>query len=84
VHVRQFREGKELFDETVEYVDSTTELEAYKHAVREARRLDMTDDKIIEYLKVSWLGEEQVQRLAKNAGVKVTGKTSRGRRARIT
>jgi hypothetical protein len=84
VHVRQFREGKDLFDETVEYVDRPTELEAYKHAVREARRLGMTDEEIVEYLKVSWLGEEEVQRLAKNVGVKVTGKTSRGRRARIT
>jgi hypothetical protein len=44
----------------------------------------MTDEEIVECSKVSWLGEEEVQRLAKNVGVKVAGKTSLGRRARIT
>jgi len=84
VHVRQFREGKELFDESIEYVDRPTEIEAYKHAAAEARRLGMTDDEIVEYLKVTWLGEEEVSRLAKNVNVKVGKKPSRGRRARIS
>lgn len=84
VHVRQFKEGKELFDESVEYVDRPTEVEAYRHAVKEARKLGMTDDEIVEYLKVTWLDEEEVRRLAKNVGVKVDKKPSRGRRARIS
>lgn len=84
VHVRQFREGKELFDESVEYVDRPTELEAYKHTVKEARMLGMTDDEVLEYLKVTWLTEEEVQSLAKNIGVNATGETKKGRRARIS
>lgn len=83
VHVRQFREGKELFDESVEYVDRPTEVEAYRHAVKEARKLGMKDEEIVEYLKVTWLTEEEVRRLAKNVGVNVAKKPSQGRRARI-
>src|SRR5207253_1245332 len=35
-HVKQFHEGRELFDEAYEYVDRPTEIEAYAVAVREA------------------------------------------------
>jgi len=70
VHVRQFREGKALFDETYEYVDRPTELEAYKHTVKEARRLGMSDDEIFDYLKVTWLNDQEVRRLAENLKVK--------------
>jgi hypothetical protein len=70
VHVKQFREGKALFDETFEYHDRPTELEAYRHAVTEARRLGMSDEKIFEYLKVDWMSEEEVRKLARNIGVK--------------
>jgi hypothetical protein len=83
VHVRQFREGRDLFDESVEYVDRPTELEAYRHAVKEARKLGMKDDEIVEYLKVTWLSEEEVRRLAKNVGVSVGKKPGQGRRARV-
>ena len=69
VHVRQFREGRQLFDESYEYADRPTELEAYRHALKEARRLGMSDDEIFEYLKVTWLDEDQVGRLARNIGV---------------
>ena len=74
VHVRQFREGKQLFDESYEYADRPTELEAYGHALKEARRLGMSDDEIFEYLKVTWLDEDEVERLARNIGVDPTRK----------
>ena len=74
VHVRQFREGRELFDESYEYPDRPTELEAYKHALKEARRLSMSDDEILEYLKVTWLSDDEVQHLAKNIGIHPTPK----------
>ena len=83
VHVRQFREGKELFDETYDYSDRPTELEAYRIAVKEARRLGMTYDEIFEYLKVTWLDEGEVRRLAKNVGVTAPQKQVRGRDARV-
>ncbi len=69
VHVRQFKEGKPLFDETYEYVKRPTELEAYEHSLGEARRLGMTDKDIFEYLKVDWLTENEVRQLAENIGV---------------
>jgi len=69
VHVRQFREGKSLFNETYEYHERPTELEAHEYAVKEARRLGMSDDEIFEYLKVDWLGDHEVRRLARKLGV---------------
>jgi hypothetical protein len=83
VHVRQFKEGKQLFDESYEYADRPTELEAYRHAVKEARRLDMSDDEIFEYLKVMWLDEDEVQRLAKNIGIGAPRKSGPARGVRI-
>jgi hypothetical protein len=81
VHVRQFREGKPLFDENFEYHDRPTELEAYKHSLGEARRLGMSDTQIFEYLKVDWLDEDEVRKLARNLGV-TPPKRTRGERVR--
>lgn len=81
VHVRQYREGKALFDETYEYHERPTELEAYIHAVKEARRLGMSDQQIFEYLKVDWMEEEEVRKLARNIGV-TPPRRSRGERVR--
>ncbi len=53
-----------------EYVDRPTELEAYRHTVKEARRLGMSDEEIVDYLKVTWLDEEEVRRLARTSGSK--------------
>ena len=86
VHVKQFRDGREIsldFGKRFEYVDRLTELEAYRHTIKEARRLGMSDREIIDYLKVTWLNEEEVRRLARNLGVKVSRKRGPGRRVRI-
>jgi hypothetical protein len=85
VHVKQFREGKEIsldFGKRFEYVDRPTELEAYRHTVKEARRLGMSDEEIAEYLKVTWLDTAEVSRLARHLGVKVSRKRSSEGRAR--
>jgi hypothetical protein len=79
VHVRQYRQGKKLFDESYEYADRPTELEAYRQALKEARRLGMSDDEIFEYLKVTWLSEDEVQRLAANIGISPSQKRALGR-----
>ena len=78
VHVKQFRDGREIsldFGKKFEYVNRPTELEAYKHTIKEARRLGMTDEEIFDYLRVTWLDEEEVRLLAKNLGVKVPRKS---------
>lgn len=81
VHVKQFKAGKPLFDEAFEYYERPTELEAYRHAVKEARRIGMTDSEIFEYLKVDWMSEDEVQKLARNVGV-TPPKRIRGERVR--
>jgi hypothetical protein len=68
-HVKQFMEGKKLFPEEYEYVDSPIEVPAYEFTVEEARRIGMGRDEIIEYLKVEWVSEEQHLRLLKTLRV---------------
>jgi len=71
VHVKQFLEGKELFENRWEYVDRPTEIEAYQRAVNEARKLGMTDKEIYQYLKTEWMSEDDLKRLADAVGVKI-------------
>jgi hypothetical protein len=58
VHVRQFMEGKELYDMSYEYFERPTEIEAYRVVVEEARRIGMKNKEIVEYLRVEWVTEE--------------------------
>jgi hypothetical protein len=69
IHVRQFREGKELYDRRFAYVDRPTEIEAYKVAVEEGRRLGMTDAELVDYLRIEWVTDEELGRLARACGV---------------
>ncbi|MDA4136884.1 MAG: hypothetical protein OK449_07830 [Thaumarchaeota archaeon] len=68
-HVKQFMEGKRLFQDEFEYVDSPIEVPAYKFTIEEAKRIGMGRDEIVEYLKVEWVSEEQHMRLLKTLGV---------------
>jgi hypothetical protein len=70
VHIRQFMEGKQLFDDNFSYIERPTEIEAYRHAVEEARRLGLTDERIGDYLKTEWMTDEECQRLAQTLNVK--------------
>jgi len=79
VHVKQFRDGRELsldFGRRFEYVDRSTELEAYRHTIKEARKLGMRDEEIVDYLRITWLDEDEVRRLARNLGVKISAQES--------
>jgi hypothetical protein len=85
VHVKQFKDGREIslrIGKRFEYVDRPTELEAYRHTIKEARRLGMSDEEIVDYLKVTWLDEEEVRRLARNLRVSVSRKHGPGRQVR--
>ncbi len=68
-HIRQWHEGKELWDRRFSYVDRPTEIEAYETAVNEARRLGMTDREIADYLRVEWTSREDHERLCRRLGV---------------
>lgn len=70
VHIRQHKEGKELWDETYKYVDRPTEIEAYKAAVDEARRIGLTEAELMDYLKVEWVSEDDFRRFLVTLGVK--------------
>jgi len=70
VHLKQFLEGKNLFDESYTYVDRPTELEAYQCSVQEARRIGMDDDTLAEYLYVEWITRKEHARLLEKLGVK--------------
>jgi hypothetical protein len=72
VHVKQLREGKQLFDVEYDYADRPTEIEAYQHAVNEARRLGLDDERICDYLKTEWMSHEDLKKLAKAVNVKCT------------
>ncbi len=69
-HIRQWHDGKELWDRRYNYVDRPTEVGAYQVAVEEARRLGMTEREIAEYLRVEWTSREEHERLCKHLGVR--------------
>jgi hypothetical protein len=70
VHVRQFMEGKDLFESRYDYVERPTEIEAYRHVVEEARRLGLSDKRICQYLRTEWMTDEDLKRLADSLNVK--------------
>jgi hypothetical protein len=71
VHVRQFLEGKELYDQAFEYVDRPTELEAYRATVAEARRVGMAENEILKYLRMDAVDDSELGKLMEKIGVKV-------------
>jgi hypothetical protein len=72
VHVRQFMEGRELFDDNFSYVERPTEIEAYRYAVKEARNLGLSEERICEYLKTEWMTDDEFKRLADAVNVNCT------------
>jgi hypothetical protein len=70
VHVKQFMDGKELFEERYDYVERPTEVEAYRIAVEEARRLGLSDKRICSYLRTEWMSDDDLKRLANTLSVK--------------
>ena len=70
VHVRQFLEGKELYDQAFEYVERPTELEAYRQTVAEARRVGFKEDEILKYLRLDAADDSELGKLMEKIGVK--------------
>ncbi len=68
-HVKQHMEGRELFDPRYDYVDRPTEIEAYRYAVQEAKRIGLNAASIRQYLTVEWMSDEVLDRLIRNMGV---------------
>jgi len=70
VHVKQFLEGKELYDQAFEYVDRPTELEAYRTTVAEARRVGMNEEEILRYLRMDAADDSELGKLMEKIGIK--------------
>lgn len=70
-HVKQFMDGRELFDPRYDYVDRPTEIEAYRYTVKEARRLGLSEHRICVYLRTEWLSEYDFRKLAKSVDVQI-------------
>ncbi|MCI4358388.1 MAG: hypothetical protein L3J95_03205 [Thermoplasmata archaeon] len=68
-HIRQRQAGLELFDRSESYVRRPTEIEAYRFAVEEARRLGVSDEVLRDYLRVEWVTEDELLDLFKSVGV---------------
>jgi len=70
VHIKQFLQGRNLFDSKYSYVDRPTEIEAYRCCVEEARKIGMSEAAIAEYLYVEWISRADHARLLKTLTVK--------------
>jgi len=68
-HIRQFRQGHDIYNPKYSYIERPTELEAFANAVVEARRIGLSDVEIYEYLRVDWISESELEELAKKLGV---------------
>lgn len=69
VHVKQFLQGRNLFDNRYSYVDRPTEIEAYRCCVEEGRKLGMSERALAEYLYVEWITAADHRRLLKTLRV---------------
>jgi len=70
VHVRQFLESRELYDQAFEYVERPTELEAYRYTVAEARKVGLNEEEILKYLRLDAADDSELGRLMEKIGVK--------------
>lgn len=72
VHVKQFINGKELFDHNYSYVDRPTEIEAYRYTVDVALKMGLDEARICNYLKTEWMSDADFRLLIKNLKMNCT------------
>ncbi len=70
-HIRQWREGRKLWDRRYTYVDRPTEVEAYQVAVDRAKALGIPEREIADYLRVEWVSRGEHERLCRRLGLRV-------------
>ena len=68
-HVKQYMDGRELFDPHYEYVDRPTEIEAYRYCINEGKRLGLSDERLRCYLRTEWMSNDDFHRLAKSVNI---------------
>ena len=68
-HLLQRHAGANLWEPGLSYVERTTEIEAYRFVVDEAKALGVPDDYLREYLKVEWISKKEHDQLLSTLGV---------------
>ena len=71
VHIRQWREGKHLWDRRYAYVDRPTEVEAYQFAVDRAKAMEIPEREIADYIRVEWVSKKEHERLCRRLGIRI-------------
>lgn len=82
-HVNQFRHRKPLFYPKLSYVDAPSEIEAYTFTVKEGKRIGMSDQQLLDYLKVEWISAAEHRRLARHVGLAPKRTPTRAHRSRL-
>jgi hypothetical protein len=72
-HVKQWMDKRDLFDYKYDYVDRPTEVEAYRYTVQEAKRLGLSDQRILQYLKTEWMSQKDLKKLVCNMNIDLGG-----------
>ncbi len=68
-HILQRHDGRELFPDGLSYVQRTTEIDAYRFVVDEARRFGVADPVLQDYLLVEWIDRDDYYALLDAVGV---------------
>jgi len=74
-HVIERRDGANLWEPGISYVERWTEIEAYRFVVQEAKGLGVEESYIREYLKVEWISDEEHSQLLAAVGVRTPVRT---------
>lgn len=69
VHIRQLRQGKNIFDRRYKYFGRPTEIEAYRLGIKEAKKMGMSNKQIVDYLKVEWATKKNFTEFLKRFGL---------------
>jgi hypothetical protein len=65
IHIWQITEGEDVFNRSMSYADTPTEIEAYRHTIEDAKRIGFSRIDMVDYLKVRWITDEEHSRLVK-------------------
>jgi hypothetical protein len=68
-HIIQRREGANLWEPGVGYVERKTEIDAYRFVIDEAKALGVPDAYLREYLKVEWISDQEHEQLVEAVGL---------------
>ncbi len=68
-HILQRRDGANLWEPGLSYVERKTEIDAYRFVIDDARALGVSDEYLREYLKVEWISPAEHRQLLVAVGV---------------